>query len=106
MKLRIRIMTLTADTAHAVRLTVSTVGIAVNEDADIAQTAETEITAEMPDATETMNEAVIEVDLTTDWVADDTVMGQLKRDPTDAVDDYAGDILVVGIELLVDRTIS
>jgi len=106
MKIRIRIMTLAADTAHAVRLTVGTVGHAVNEDADVALTAETEITAEMPDGTETMNEAVIEVDLTTDWAADDTVFGQLQRDPTDAVDDYAGDILVLGIELLVDRTIS
>ncbi len=104
MKVRIRIMTLTADTAHAIRLTLSTAGIAVNEDADISLTAETEITAEMPDGTETMNEASIEIDLTTDWVANDTVLGQLKRDPTDAVDDYAGDVLVVGIDLVVDRT--
>jgi len=106
MKIRIRIMTQAADTAHAVRLTISTVGHAVNEDFDVALTAETEITAEMPDGTETGNEATIEVDLTTDWAADDTVLGQLKRDPTDAVDDYAGNILVVGIELLVDRTIG
>ena len=51
-----------------------------------------------------MNEALIEVDLTTDWVAGDTVLGQIVRDPTDAVDDYAGDILIVGIDLLVDLT--
>ena len=106
MKIRLRIMTLAADTAHAVRLTVSTAGHAVNENVDVALTTETEITAEMPDAIETMNEAVIEVDLTTDWAADDTVIGQLKRDPTDAVDDYAGNILVVGVELLVDRTVT
>ncbi|KKK57456.1 hypothetical protein LCGC14_3054260, partial [marine sediment metagenome] len=104
MKIRVRFMTQAADTAHAVRLTVSTIGLAVNENFDAALTAETEITAECPDATETGNEATIEVDLTTDWVADDTILGQLKRDPTDAVDDYAGDVLVVGIDLVVDRT--
>ena len=106
MSIKIRIMTLTADTAHAVRLLLSTIGVATNENADAALTAETEVTAEMPDTTETGNEAIIEVDLTTDWAADDTVLGQLKRDPTDAMDDYAGDILVTGIELLVDRTIT
>jgi len=106
MKIRIRIMTQGADTAHAVRLVVKTAGHAVNENMDVSLTAETEITAEMPDAIETMNEAIIEVDLTTDWAADDTVLGQITRDPTDAVDDYAANILVVGVELLVDRTIS
>ena len=106
MKIRVRFMTQAADTAHAVRLVVKTAGWAVNENIDQALTAETEITAECPDAIETMNEAIIEVDLTTDWVADDTVLGQLTRDPVDAVDDYAGNILVVGIELLVDRTIT
>ncbi len=106
MKIRVRFMTQAADSDHAVRLTVSTIGLAVNENFDAALTAETEITAECPNAIETGNEATIEVDLTTDWAADDTVLGQLKRDPTDGVDDYAGDILIVGIELLVDRTIS
>ena len=106
MKIRVRFMTQTADSDHAVRLVVKTVGIAVNEALDASLTAETEITAECPNATETMNEAIIEVDLTTDWVADDTVIGQLTRDPIDGDDDYAGDILIVGIELLVDRTIS
>ena len=99
-------MTLAAVSGAAVRLTVSTAGHAVNENVDVALTTETEVTAEMPDTIETMNEAVIEVDLTTDWAADDTVIGQLQRDPTDGVDDFTGDILVVGIELLVDRTIS
>lgn len=106
MLIRVRFMTQAADTDHAVRLTVSTIGIAVNEVLDQALTAETEVTAECANTTETMNEAVIEIDLTTDWAADDTVIGQLTRDPTDAVDDFAGNILVVGIELLVDRTIS
>ena len=66
MSMRVRAMTQTADTAHAVRLTLSTVGLAVNEDFDIALTAETEVTAEMPDGTETGNEALINIDLTTD----------------------------------------
>jgi len=102
MLVRVRFMTLTADTAHAVRLTVSTAGHAVNENMDVSLTAETEVTAECPDATETMNEALIEIDLTTDWASGDTVIGQLKRDPVDAVDDYAGDILIVGIFFQLD----
>jgi len=106
MSIKIRIMTLAADSDHAIRLLLSTVGIATNEDADISLTAETEITAEMPNGTETMNEAEINIDLGTDWAVDDTIMGQLRRDPTDAVDDYAGDIMVVSMELLVSRTIS
>ncbi len=105
MKARVRFLTLDADSDHAVRLTLRTLGIAVNEDMDIGMTGETEVTAECPNANDTMNEALIEIDLTTDWVAGDTVIGQLTRDPTDAVDDYAGDILIVGIELLVDRTV-
>ena len=99
--IRVRFITLDADTAHAVRLTVSTVGIAVNEDMDIGLTAETEFTAECADANDTMNEALINVDLTTDWASGDTVLGLLTRDPTDGTDDYAGDILIVGIELLL-----
>ena len=102
MAIRVRFMTQAADTAHAVRLTVSTIGLAINENFDAALTAETEVTAECPDAIETGNEAEILIDLTTDWAAGDTIIGQLKRDPVDAVDDYAGDILVVGIDLMVD----
>jgi len=104
MACRIRFMTQTADTAHAVRLVVATLGYGVNENIDIAISggAETEVTAECADTTETMNEAEILIDLGTDWAAGDTVIGQLTRDPTDAVDDFAGDILVVGIELMMD----
>ena len=105
-KIRVRCMTQTADSDHAVRLTVSTIGLAINEDMDVAPTAETEVTAEMPNATETMNEALIEVDLTATHAAGDTILGQLTRDPTDAVDDYAGDILIVGVDLLVDMTVA
>jgi len=102
MSIRVRFLTLTADTDHAVRLTVRTVGIAVNEDMDIGMTSETEVTAECANADDTMNEAVVNIDLTTDWVAGDTMIGLLERAPADPVDDFAGDILVVGIELLVD----
>jgi len=103
MSARIRIMTQTAVACDkAVRLTLSTAGFAVNENMDVSLTSETEVTAEMPDTIETMNEAIINIDLTTDWAAGDTIIGQLKRDPTDCVDDYAGDILVVGIDLLMD----
>ncbi len=102
MAARIRFMTQAADSDHAVRLVVGTVGIAVNEVLDTAPTDETEVTAECANATETMNEAEVLIDLTTDWAAGDTVVGHLTRDPTDAVDDFAGDILVVGIELMMD----
>jgi len=102
MSMRVRFMNQGTGTGHAVRLTLSTVGIAVNEVLDTGLTAETEVTAECADATETMNEALINIDLTTDWAAGDTIIGQLKRDPTDAVDDFAADILIVGIDLLLE----
>ena len=57
MKIRVRCMTQAADSDHAVRLVVKTAGWAVNENIDQALTAETEVTAEMPNAIETMNEA-------------------------------------------------
>ena len=105
MKIRVRIMTQGAVAGPAdVRLTVSSIGIADTESLDQALTAETETTVTMPTATETMD--YYEQDLTTDWAADDTVIGQLARDPTDAADDFTDDILIVGIELLIDRTIS
>ena len=105
MKIRVYIMTLGVVAGPAdVRLTVKTVGIADTENMDTAFTAETETTVTMPTATETQD--VYEQDLTTDWVADDYVMGQLARDPADGADDFTDDIMIVGIDLLVDRTIS
>ena len=47
-----------------------------------------------------------EQDLTTDWAADDTVLIQIKRDSGDAADDFTDDILIVGVDLIVDRTLS
>jgi hypothetical protein len=103
MKIRVRIMTMGAVAGPAdVRLTVKTVGIADTESLDTAFTAETETTVTMPTATETMD--YYTQDLTTDWVAGDTIIGQIARDPTDAADDFTDDILIVGIDLLVDLT--
>lgn len=105
MKIRVRIMTMGAVAGPAdVRLTVSTIGIADTEALDQALTAETETTVTMPTATETTD--YYEQDLTTDWAADDTVIGKLARDSADAADDFTDDILIVGIDLIVDRTIS
>jgi len=102
-KVRIRFITQGTGTNHAVRLTLRSVGIAINEDMDIGMTSETEVTAECADANDTMNEALIEIDLTTDWASGDTVIGLLERDPVDGDDDYAGDILVVGMEMIMDQ---
>lgn len=99
MSIRVRIMTLGAVAGPAdVRLTVKTVGIADTESLDTAFTAETETTVTMPTATETMD--YYDQDLTTDWVAGDTITGQISRDPTDAADDFTDDIMIVGVELL------
>jgi len=104
MKIRVRIMTQGAVAGpNDIRLTVSTVGIADTEDLDVAFTVETETTVVMPTATETLDYYI--QDLTTDWAADDTITGQIARDPTDAADDFTDDVLIYGIELLVDRTI-
>ena len=100
MSIRVRIMTLSALAASNVRLTVETVGIADTEDADIANTAETETTVSMPTTIETLD--YYTQDLTTDWAAGDTLFGQLGRDPVDGADDHAGDIMIIGIDLLVD----
>lgn len=105
MKIRVYIMTLGAVAGPAdVRLTVKTTGRADTESLDVALTAESETTVTMPTATETID--IYEQDLTTDWAADDYVIGQISRDPTDAADDFTDDIMIIGIDLLVDRTIS
>ena len=99
--IRIRFISLATGTEDAVHLTLKTVGIAVNENADIDFTDETPVVAECSDTINTMNEALVNIDLGTDWVSGDTVMGLLVRTPADGDDDYAGDILIVGIELLL-----
>jgi len=103
MKIRVRIMTLGAVGGPAdVRLTVSTIGVADTEALDQTFTAETETTVTMPTATETMDYYV--QDLTTDWAAGDTIIGKITRDPTDVADDFTDDIMIVGVDLLVDLT--
>ena len=102
MAARIRFMTQTTSTDKAVRLVVGTKGFAVNENFDVTLTDETEVTAEVPNGTETGNEAEILIDLTTDWAAGDTIIGHLTRDPTDGDDSFGGDILIVGIDLMMD----
>ncbi len=105
MKIRVQIMTLGVVAGPAdVRLTVKTVGRGDAEDMDVAFTAETETTVTMPITTETLD--VYTQNLTTNWTADEIVTGQLARDPADAADDFTDNIMIVGIDLLVDRTIS
>lgn len=105
MKIRVSIMTQGAVAGPAdLRLTVSTIGVADAETLDVALTAETETTVTMPALLETMD--TYEQDLTTDWAADDTVIGQLKRDSADPADDFTDDVLITSIQLLVDRTIG
>ena len=82
-KIRTYLMTQGAVAGPAdVRLTISTSAKADTEDLDAALTAETETTVTMPTATETLD--VYEQDLTNDPVADDLLIGQIKRDPTDS----------------------
>jgi len=105
MAIRVRMMTLGAVAGPAdVRLTVSTVGIADGESLDTALTAETEVTVTMPTATETLD--YHSQDLTSDWAAADTIIGQIARDPTDASDDFTDDIMIIGVDLVTERTLS
>jgi hypothetical protein len=103
MKMRFKIMTRSALTGD-VRLTVKTIGVNDTENLDQALTAETETTVTMPTAIETLD--YYSQDLTTDWAAGDMIIGQIARDPADAADDYAGDIMIVQAELLTDLTLS
>jgi len=105
MGIRVRIMTLGAVAGPAdVRLTVKTVGIADTESLDTAFTSETETTVTMPTATETLD--YYAQDLTTDWAAADTIIGQISRDPTDVADDFTDDIMIIGVDLVTERTLS
>ena len=84
-----------------VRLTVSSLAIADTENLDQAFTAETETTVTMPTAIETLD--VYNQDMTADPVAGDTVLVQLTRDPTDAADDFTGDIQIISATLFIQR---
>jgi len=97
------IMTLGAVAGPAdVRLTVSTSANADTEDMDDAFAVETEQTVTMPIATETLD--IYDQDMTTDPTAGDILTVQLRRDPTDAADDFTDDVLIVAAFLEIDRT--
>jgi len=96
------IMTQAAQTDKDVRLTVSSLAVADTENLDQAFAAETETTVRMPNAIETKD--IYDQDLTTDPVAGDTLLVQLNRDPVDALDNYIGNILIIGAYLEIDRT--
>jgi len=83
-----------------VRLTVSTMVKNDAEDIDVGFTAETETTVTMPVTDDTLD--YYDQDLTTDPAADDFILGQLKRDPVDAADDFTADIQIIGIYLKID----
>lgn len=85
-----------------VRLRVASLAVADTENFDQAFTAETETTVTMPTATETQD--VYSQDMTSDPVAGDTVLVQLRRDPTDAADDFTDDIQIVSATLWIQRS--
>ena len=96
------IMTLGAVTDKDVRLTVSSFAGADTEDLDQAFTVETEQTVRMPNTIETLD--IYDQDMTTDPVAGDELSIQLQRDPTDSLDNFTDDIMIIGAFLEIDRT--
>jgi len=85
-----------------VRLTVSSLATADGENGDQAFTVETEQTVRMPNTIESLD--VYDQGLTDTLVAGDEIGGQLKRDPTDALDNAGENILVVKAFLEIDVT--
>lgn len=100
--LKFIIIGLGAGTTDNVRLTVSSFAAADTESVDQAFTVETEQTVPIPDAAEVTE--YYDQDMTTDPIAGDIMTVQLARDPTDAVDDYPADIMVIGAYLEIDIT--
>jgi len=106
--LRVTIMTRAAVAGPlAVRLLAQHVSIADAEDADIAlvdTSASGEETVTMPVTTETLD--VYTATFQTQPVGGDLIIGQLTRDPVDSLDVFTDDIMIVGIELIIDRQVS
>ncbi len=102
--LRFRFLTLGAVTATDLSIVVRAKGFADGEDADVAfDTDEAEAIVRMPDANDSYdyyNEV-----LGGTFASNDTLHGQIDRRPQDADDDYTDDVLLVGVDLLIDRTI-
>jgi len=101
--LRFRFLTLAALTNLDVSLVVRAKGFATGEDADVAfDTDEAEQILRMANANDSYT-YYSEV-LGGTFAADDTLHGQIDRRPADVDDDYTGDIFLVGVDLLIDRT--
>ena len=100
--IKIYFLSLAAGSSNNVRITVSTAAWADTENTDQALTAETEVTEAVPDTIESL--FVLDQDMTNDPVAGDYIFGTISRDPTDGVDDYAGDIMVIAAYLEIERT--
>jgi len=99
--LRFRFLTLAALTNLDVSLVVRAKGFATTEDADVAfDTDESEQILRMANANDTYTYYTQTLGGT--FASGDTLHGQIDRRPADADDDYTGDILLVGIDLLID----
>ncbi len=104
MKIRVYIMTQSALIDKDVRLAVQTIGIADTESLDQLYLDQELTTVRMPNTIETL--AVYEQDLTINWESQDLLLGQLLRVPSSTFDNYLGNIMIVGIDLICDRNIS
>jgi len=106
--LRVTIMTLgVVSPTKNIRLLAQHVAIADTEDADIAlvdTSASSEETVAMSVTTETLD--VYTATFQTQPVAGDLIIGQLTRDPVDGADDFTDDVMIVAIELIIDRQVS
>lgn len=101
--LRFRFLTLGAVSNVDLSLVVRAKGFATGEDADVAfDTDEAENVLRMANANDSYtyySEA-----LGGTFAANDTLHGQIDRRPADADDDYTADVLLVGVDLLIDTT--
>jgi len=83
---------------------VKTRGVNTGEDFDTVFLSEAEETVTMPVLEEHLH--IYEKALTVDWSDGDMMIGQISRDSADVLDDHTDGILIVGIQLLIDRTIT
>ena len=97
-----KFLTQTAESAADTRMLVGTGQTADAESADVDFTDETEATVPMPAAIETFE--YYTQTLTTDPTAGDQLWVKITRDPTDGSDTYAGNPILIGAWLRIDRT--
>ena len=105
-KIRVIIITIedakpSADTL----LIVSTKAFADTENMDSALIAETKTDVKMPATADTLKYYEQSITNGSAPVSDNIVLGQIKRDPSDSLDKFTGVIMVIGVELIIDRTI-